>query len=742
MLRMVALGTVRTQGGFAEKIPAGSDAVVRALPSFVRAERKGAGPALYVKARVADAGPGTAGRDGDGGGSDLRGALSRLGVEVRGQVGPILSLEAPAAALESLARLPQIVWLKAARSYRTQNDVSTSSAFVGSRDANTTFGTRGAGAVVAVIDTGIDWTNPDFRNPDGTSRILAIWDQTLTDPLHPPPAGFSFGALYTKATLDAALAGGTGLPTRDGYGHGSHVAGSAAGNGLLTGNGFAAGTFAGVAPEASLIVVRVFDDQANFCPGCDLTAAIQFVKESAEAAGAPWVGNMSLGDDLGAHDGSDPDELTVDAVVGPGRPGSGMAIAAGNSGGKAIHWDGVLTTGATATNTFTVPSYTPNAGADSDFVWLDHWYDGPDRATVSIVTPLGQTVSAAFGGSSGLVCTGSGAVFVDATNGPDPANGDNEVFVQIWDSSGCSPVVTPQPGSWTIRIHGDSIAAGGGAFDLWDEADLGVVQSVALATSSAAKLVSVPGTSRNALTAGAFVDKSQWINASQTVTHASVTNSVGAASSFSGIGPTRDGRIKPDLAAPGEYLGSTLAGTFLSLASSFKERDGQHGDLRGTSMATPHVAGVVALLLAINPALDGAELKAAITRGALADAFTGTVPNNHYGAGKLRAPEAASQGAAIVTDLTAEPAAAGFLWTASPFVDSYNVYRGVIPGISSTNYGTCFTTGLLSPEFGDTALPATGRAFFYLTTGVRLGVEGILGTDSTGAIRPNTTPCP
>jgi len=135
------------------------------------------------------------------------------------------------------------------------------------------------------------------------------------------------------------------------------------------------------------------------------------------------------------------------------------------------------------------------------------------------------------------------------------------------------------------------------------------------------------------------------------------------------------------------------------------------------------------------------ELKAAIVRGAQSDSFTGTVPNTRYGAGKLRAPESGSQAAAIVTDLAAAPGGAGFLWTGSPFVDSYNVYRGSIPGLSSTNYGTCFRTGLLSPAFDDLAPPARGQAFFYLAAGVRLGVEGTLGTDSTGAIRPNNTPC-
>jgi len=746
-LRRVALGTTKTEGRFTERIPAGRAALLT-LPPFVRAERSRPDPILYVKARLEEAPAAPGGpRAPEAPGGPVERALRDLGVEVRGRVGAVASLAVPASALASVAALPQVIWLKAAHGYRTQNDVSTSSGFVASRDANATFGTKGAGVILAVVDTGIDWTNPDFRKVDGTSRILGIWDQTVTDPLHPPPAGFTFGAFYPKSVIDTALATAATLPTRDGFGHGSHVTGSAAGNGLWTGNGVAAGTFAGIAPEADLLAVRVFDDGGVFCTACDLTAAVQFIQEFAAAAGEPWVGNMSLGDDLGSHDGTDLDEMAIDAAVGPARPGAQMAIAAGNSGGKPIHWGDVLATGVTISNTFTLPSYTANPGTDNDVIDLDLWYKGSDRATVTIIAPNGATASASYHIDSGLLCTSAGAIDVDAFNVSDPANGDNEVFVQIWDSGSCPPpLINPLTGTWTIQVRGDSIAPTGGPFDLWDEASIGLLSFVNLTVSSPAKTVSVPGTSRNALTAGAFVSKNQWTNGAGRTTNAS-TAPVGTLSTFSGIGPTRDGRIKPDVAAPGEYVGSTLAGSIQSILQAqnglpFVERDRLHGDLHGTSMATPHVAGVAALLFALNPALDGPAVRAAIARGALVDASTGPVPNTRYGGGKLRAPGAGFQAAAIVTDLAALPGGGGFAGTDSPFVDSYNVYRGTIPGISATSYGTCFLTGLLSPSFSDASGPVPGQAFFYLVTGVHAGVEGILGTDGSGQIETNGAPCP
>ncbi|PYT12021.1 MAG: hypothetical protein DMF51_14085, partial [Acidobacteria bacterium] len=308
-----------------------------------------------------------------------------------------------------------------------------------------------------------------------------------------------------------------------------------------------------------------------------------------------------------------------------------------------------------------------------------------------------------------------------------------------------SPVVAPRPGVWTIRIATNGVGSPAPTFDLWNEADAGILAFVGLATSSNGTSVGIPGTARYAITAGSYADKDHWINALGGTTTATLStlSGVGSLSGFSSLGPTRDGRIKPDIAAPGEYIGSSLAGTIQATrGTNFTERDGQHGDITGTSMATPHVAGTAALLLAINPQLQGPEVRAAITASARSDVFTngpGPLPNTFYGYGKLRALEAGYQAASMVTDLAATPS--GFTGTDSPFVDSYNVYRGTIPGLSSTSYGACLQKANPAPAFIDAATPSSGQVFFYLVTGVRAGVEGILGTDSAGRIRPNNTPC-
>jgi len=750
-LRRVAHGVQRLQGPIADRLPARSREVFGSLPPFVLFRRDAAAPddpVVYVKARLAEGAGGTHGA--------LSDRLRSIGVEIRARAaGGIASLAVPATALHALAAVPEVRWLKVARSYRLANEISTSDAYTGARTERAVFGNSGEGVIVAVIDTGIDWADDDFRRTDGGTRVLGIWDQTVTDGAHPPPDGYTFGAFYSQADIDDALTNGTSLGTTDGHGHGSHVAGTAAGNGRHTGNGVAAGTFAGVAPEADLLVVRVFDSTGTFCDACDLTAASVFIDQFAKAAGKPWVGNMSLGDPVGgAHDGTSPDELAIDALVGPGRTGAQMAIAAGNEGrsSRHSHWEGTLATGQTFTNTFLLDASTPTTGSDNDFLWLDLWYEGVDDATVEIRTPGNETVIAALGADSGIVCTSSGAVQIDATNAPDPENGDNEVLVQIWDSASCSPVSAPASGLWTIRIVTNSVGgAAGGTFDLWNSADTpraaGAGDYVDFSTFSPGKMVSVPGTSRNALTAGSIVGKNSWINAAQVLFTASTSATVGSLSAFSSAGPTRDGRIKPDIAAPGEYVASSRSGS-AGYNSQFVERDGVHANKSGTSMATPHVAGSVALLYGIDPALDGAQVKAALQRAARSDLQTGAVPNNRYGAGKLRTLDAAYDAASMVTDLVTGAAPDTFSWAGHPVIDSWNVYRGALPGISATDYGPCFLSGLTTPDFSDPENPPPGGGFLYLVTGVYtnpttlLRVEGALGTDSAGRIRPNTAPCP
>jgi len=664
-----------------------------------------------------------------------------LGVVVRAVVGEIASVEVPETALDALAGLPGVVSIHPGRAYRPVNDVST--AEIGARAAAATYGGTGRGAIVAVIDTGLDFRHRDLRKPDGTSRVLAAWDQTdAAGGGAGCPAGTAFGRCYTKADLDADLSGGPAANLFDGHGHGTHVAGTAAGNGLATANGVPAGTYAGVATEADLLIVKVFTSSGFFAG--DLTAAYAWIADRAAAAGEPFVINMSLGSDFGAHDGTDPDELSLDALLAPGARGRAAAIAAGNEQGAGIHSEGTAVVSQGNLHSFLVPSYTPASGAGNDAVLFDLWYEGPDSMTVGLVDPNDVTLAtAAKGSSSGLVCTPSGGVTIDATNASDPDNGDCEVLITLSDTASC-PTPTPPPAGKTMKVRVTGVAVpAGGRYHLWTDGGLGPGGArVRFTPAVESTLVGMPGTSRQATTAGSYITRNCWPNADPNSGQTCFsTPPIGSLSSFSSTGPTRDGRLKPEVSAPGDRVVSSLSANRSAPGATALSPDAMHWALRGTSMASPHVAGALAIVLQMNPALDAAQARQMLIDGARADTFTGVVPNTGYGYGKLGALGSAQAVLKPIEDLSAG-GGGDFTWTAEPHSATYNVYRGGLPGTLPASYGVCFASGLPAPGFNDAQTPVPGAAFFYLVTGVKDGVEGSLGFDSAGRRRVGSAGCP
>lgn len=671
---------------------------------------------------------------------ELRRAARKLGLAIRSVIGGIASVEAPAGALTALARVPGVISVKPARTYRPILDIST--AEIGSDLAASAYAGTGRGVLVAVIDTGVDFRHPDFLQPDGSSRVLAAWDQS--DPggggFNCGP-GFTFGRCWRKPELDADLSGGAPAGLRDTYGHGTHVTGIAAGRDASGGPGAA---YAGVAPEADLLIVRVFDDADNYVG--DLPAAYAWIEQEAAAAGKPFAINISLGGDLGPHDGTDADEIAIDALLAPGIPGRAAAIAAGNSLNDGIHTEGTVTNGVSNVHPFDLPGYSPLDGADNDFLFLDIWHEGADAIVVSVRDAGGLLLaSTGTGASSGLVCTPDGAILIDATNAPDPDNGDNEVFIIVSDDSACAGAPPPSPGgTLQVEVEG-ALISGSGAYHIWSEAYLGpFLAHIRFQPSVESTLVGSPATSLHATSVGAYVTRQCWPNADPNTadpTCFSLSAPIGEASGFSSNGPTRDGRMKPEIAAPGEWTASALASVLSSIPPSRRTPDGLHWTLRGTSMASPHAAGALAILLQLNPDLDAVQARSFLMEGARADAFTGAVPNMLYGAGKLGVAAAAAALLKLIDGVEIESGGA-LDWTAEVHSATYNVYRADLPGSLPASYGDCLASGLPAPGFTDTAIPVPGSAFAYLITGVRNGIEGSLGFDSATAQRPNVAPCP
>jgi subtilisin family serine protease len=270
---------------------------------------------------------------------------------------------------------------------------------------------------------------------------------------------------------------------------------------------------------------------------------------------------------------------------------------------------------------------------------IDGYYDSSERMRVRIVAPGGTVIGPIALGAEDApypgVSTTNGAVYVANDSLP---TGRRNVYVEI------NALLASQSmnGTWTITFLADRLGATNGLVDLWRYyASSGLVANFVAGNQPTRELITEPGNAADVLTVGAFVSRASWTACSGVVSSFSGTPAPGNLSTFSSPGPTRDGRQKPDLVAPGEAIVSTTSFDVAVVcptsgaASAYADDGMNHTAMRGTSMAAPHVAGAVALLLEKRGALTPAEVKAYLTAHARHDAFTGAAVGNDWGAGKL-----------------------------------------------------------------------------------------------------------
>lgn len=530
---------------------------------------------------------------------ELKGQATIPGIRTR--VGNWATATLPLSQIAVLSESPEVLRIWASRPLEPSLDISVpelgAPAFwYGSPS------TTGQGVIVGIVDSGVDILHPAFRlDRDGDgflegSRILFYWDQTSPGAgWFPPfwgdePGEGLYGRVYSQRDLEAAI-GATYSPIPDVMGHGTHVAGIAAG-------GPAAG-LPGVAPGADLVVVKT-----NFFEH-GVVEGIKFVFEAAEYLQRPAVVNISLGGHAGPHDGSGPFERMVSELVnGPGRI---IVVAAGNEGAKKIHVGGEIRIRTTWT---LVPS--------SPSVIVRFWYELPARFQVTVLSPRGESLSVMPGQARGL-STPMGVLWVD--NNVDFLSQTQQVFMSL---SGASYAQ-----SWEITF--DPIIPG--RVDGWIESSsMGF-----FAEGDGQMTIAEPGNAEQVITVGAYVTKVSWVSvAGRQRAEGYEPNNLAP---FSSRGPTRDGRLKPDLVAPGAWIASARSRD-AQVSPWHALPDGWHMVLAGTSMAAPHVAGACALLLSLQPNLSWSEILTALLAGARADAYVGPVPNTRWGAGKLQVAQA------------------------------------------------------------------------------------------------------
>lgn len=455
---------------------------------------------------------------------------------------------------------------------------------------------RGAGTLLAIIDSGINYSHPDFRRADGTSRIDYLWDQTISGN---PPAGFLVGTEYTNAQINEALRQPTRaeqlaiVPSRDVVGHGTHVAGIAGGGGRG-----GDGSIVGAAPEAEFIIVKVGQpDFEGFIRNVEIMLGVRYVLQKAIEIGKPVAINISIGMNNGPHDGNALIEQYLDDSATIWK--NNIVVGTGNEGNARSHTSGMVTQGEEVRFQFQI-------GENAFQYNLSVWQSFIDVLEYRIIDPSGRStpviVYAQGPVQYGLQNTKVYASFA----GPSPLNGDVEFALFLNPLDGTS--ITSGP--WTVVVYGRSIIDG--RFSVWGPTTESGGQNSFFLNPIVETTLTTPSTARLVIAVGAYN---------------SITNQIAP---FSGRGFGRNGSvIKPDLVAPGVDI--SAAGY---LNNGYRV-------LSGTSMATPHVTGGVALLMewgivkGNNAFLYGENLKTYLLRGTNKNIPSVTLPSPIWGYGKL-----------------------------------------------------------------------------------------------------------
>ncbi|HTR97150.1 MAG TPA: S8 family serine peptidase [Candidatus Acidoferrales bacterium] len=565
-----------------------------------------------------------------------RAALTAAGIRVQSQIGSTFTARVRRDEIGKLRAVAGLRSVRLARYLRPHLDLSIPDIRANlehnaSGSPPVYAGRAGQGMLIGDVDTGIDWTLSDFKDPaTGKTRVVDIWDQN--DAGGPSPSGFGYGTEWTKANIDNTPGN---VREVDSNGHGTNVAGVLVGNGSITGCSMPAYRFVGVAPLAQFVEVATDFSDAGIIDG------VNYIFQKAASLGLDCVVNLSLGGQFGPHDGSDLFTQSLSALTGPGRI---IVASAGNDETDQIHGKRVTTSTTVGADkyTFNVPTYTANGGTFNDYVLVTGWYDPTANITIRVKGPnAGDTLSVGMGDTKDRNLTVSagkgGKLFIANQNvyyGYDGTSKAREFEVEVYDSIATSP---PRSGTWEIDVVPNSAASIGARTDIWIYDDLlgavGVAPTVTT-NADATTLVAQPAVGDSIIAVGAHATKAAWTSCSSGSCGYTSPPTVGAIASFSNVGPRRDGVLKPELTAPGFGVATTWS-SLVALGTCEDADDGMHGVTQGTSFSAPHVSGAVALFMQYAPHATPSEIRQTFEAHARADGFTGTVPNNTWGYGKL-----------------------------------------------------------------------------------------------------------
>lgn len=444
------------------------------------------------------------------------------------------------------------------------------------------FDLRGAGVLIAVIDTGIDYTNPVFLRPDGTSKIAAIWDQTIET--GNSPYNTEFGTEYTNEQINQALASDNPtsiVPSMDTNGHGTMMAGIAAGNENEAAN------FAGVAPDCELLIVKLRQAKkalmSYFVIPTDIPCfqentlmwGVQYCTKKARELGKPLVICFGCGSSQDAHDGRSPLSFYLSVI---GRfPNTVVVTPVGNEGNRGRHYYGVIDP-KIGNNTVEL-----NVGENDKGFSMELWGDAPGIYSIDILSPSGEyipRIPASLRVNRVISFIFETTIINLNYYTVESQTGDQLIQFRFQNVAS---------GIWRFTVYGQGDLASG--FHIWLPMDDFITTQTYFVQPNIYTTLLAPGTSAAPITVTAYnpTNGNLYVN--------------------SGRGYTRANVIKPEFAAPGvNYIAPTLQRTFTPFT--------------GTSIAAAHTAGVSALALewgtvrGNHPGMDSVEVKNFFIRGA------------------------------------------------------------------------------------------------------------------------------
>lgn len=511
-------------------------------------------------------------------------------------LGGFAILTVPESRIAELAGKPGIEYVeKPKRLFFAVNQGRSASCMTSVQSAFSPLGISlsGKGVLTACVDSGIDYSHPDFRNPDGTTRILRLWDQSIPGN---PPKGYLAGTQYTREQINQALEASTRaereklVPSRDLSGHGTGVMGIAAGNGAASD-----GVYRGVAYESDLIVVKIGNaPREGFPRTTELMQGIDYVIRQSLEMGMPLALNLSFGNNYGSHSGESLIEAYIDRVADLGR--CVISVGMGNEGNVALHTSGTVLQQEISEIPINVSDYETGMN-------VQIWKLYVDEIEIALVHPGGQRVGPfqeilgpqrfSVGNTEILIYYGE----------PSPYSLSQEIYIDLIPKDQYI-----DSGMWTVRLIPRRIVDG--RYDLWLPGGGVLNENTRFLYPTAQTTQTIPSTARRVLSVGAY--NSRYMSYAD----------------FSGRGYTRvTNEIKPDLAAPGVDITTTTPG-------------GGYGSRTGTSFAAPFVTGAAALLMqwgiveGNDPFLYGEKVKAYLRRGAR-PLLGGNYPNNEIGYGVL-----------------------------------------------------------------------------------------------------------